>query len=75
MDFELDFVYLINFISMLKREKIIESINKLPEQVSLDEVLDRIILLNKIETGLEQSENEQVTPDDQLDNILPEWLE
>ncbi len=59
---------------MLKREKIIESLKKLPEQVSLDEVLDRIILLDKIETGLEQSEKGQITPDDQLDEKLPEWL-
>ncbi|MBA3899137.1 MAG: hypothetical protein H0X62_02835 [Bacteroidetes bacterium] len=60
--------------TMLKREKIIESLKKLPEQVSLDEVLDRIILLDKIETGLEQSEKGQITPDDQLDEKLPEWL-
>lgn len=59
---------------MLTREKIIETIKKLPEQVSLDEVLDRIILLDKIETGLAQSEKGQITPDDQLDKKLPEWL-
>ncbi len=60
--------------TMLKREKIIESLKKLPEQVSLDEVLDRIILLDKIETGLEQSKKGQITPDDQLDEKLPKWL-
>jgi hypothetical protein len=52
--------------TMLNRESIIESLKKLPEQVSLDEVLDRIILLDKIETGLQQSEKGQITPDDQL---------
>ncbi|MDQ3191384.1 MAG: hypothetical protein M3Q58_07320 [Bacteroidota bacterium] len=59
---------------MLTRNKIIESIQKLPEKVSLDEVLDRIILLDKIETGLQQSKNGNTTPDDQLDEKLPEWL-
>ena len=59
---------------MLKREKIIETLKKMPDQVSLDEVLDRIILLDKIETGLEQSEKGQITADEQLDEKLPEWL-
>ncbi len=59
---------------MLKREKLIETLQKLPEQVSLDEVLDRIVLLDKIEKGLEQCEKGQITPDDQLDEKLPEWL-
>ena len=49
--------------NMLNREKIIETLKKMPDQVSLDEVLDRIILLDKIETGLEQSEKGQITPD------------
>jgi hypothetical protein len=60
--------------NMLNREKIIETLKKMPDQVSLDEVLDRIILLDKIETGLEQSEKGQITPDDKLDEKLPEWL-
>lgn len=60
--------------TMLKREKIINTLKIIPDQVSLDEVLDRIILLDKIETGLEQSEKGQLTPDDELDGKLPEWL-
>jgi len=60
---------------MLSREKIIETLQKMPDQVSLDEVLDRIILLDKIETGLQQSEAGMITPDAQLDKKLPEWLQ
>lgn len=59
---------------MLTREKIIDTIKKLPEQFSLNEVLDRIILLDKIETGLQQSEKGQITPEDKLDGKLPEWF-
>jgi len=60
--------------NMLNREKIIETLKKMPDHVSLDEVLDRIILLDKIETGLEQSEKGQITPDDKIDDKFPEWL-
>jgi hypothetical protein len=60
---------------MLSREMIIATLKKMPEHISLDEVLDRIILLDKIEAGLEQSKDGRITPDDQLDEKLPEWLQ
>ncbi len=59
---------------MLNREKVIETIKQLPANFSIDEVIDRIILLDKIETGLKQSEKNQVISDDELDNKLPKWL-
>ena len=49
-------------------------INKLPEDVSIDEFLDEIILIQKIESGLNQSENDDIIPDENLDQELPEWL-
>ena len=59
---------------MLTREKLIETIKKLPAGFSIDEVIDRIYLLEKIETGLQQSKKGQVTPDEELDSKLPGWL-
>ena len=59
---------------MLNREKVIETIKQLPANFSIDEVIDRIILLDKIETGLRQSEKNQVVSDDKLDDKLPKWL-
>lgn len=59
---------------MLKREKVLDTIRQLPDKFSVDEVIDRIILLEKIETGLQQSIEGKVTPDEELDKKLPEWL-
>ena len=59
---------------MLNREKLIETIKQLPENFPIDEVIERIILLDKIETGLHQSSTNQITPDDKLDDKLPKWL-
>jgi len=58
----------------MKKEKIIEAIKKLPENFSVDELLEEILLIQKIENGLEQSDNNQIIPDDQLDQELPGWL-
>ena len=59
---------------MITKEKLIETINQLPAKFSVDEVIDKIFLLDKIETGLQQSRKGQVTSDENLDRKLPKWL-
>ena len=59
---------------MLSRDKVISSVKQLPDSFSIDEIIDRIILLEKIETGLEQSTKGQVTEDKYLEAKLPNWL-
>lgn len=59
---------------MLTKEQVIGAINKLPEKFSVDQAIDELILLEKIETGLSQSQANNVIPDEELDKELPEWL-
>ena len=59
---------------MLTKEQVIGAINKLPHEFSIEEVIDELILLEKIETGLAQSKANDVIPDEELDKELPEWL-
>jgi hypothetical protein len=42
--------------TMTTKEKVISVINSLSDEVSLDEVIDRLYLLRKIELGLIQAE-------------------
>ena len=58
---------------MLTKEKVIQAINKLPSEFSMDEVIDELLLIQKIEAGLEQSKNNIVVPDEELSKELPEW--
>ncbi len=51
-----------------------KNIKQLPPNFSVDELIDKIYLLQKIETGLEQSKKGQVTTDEELDKKLPKWL-
>ncbi|MCB0807276.1 MAG: hypothetical protein KDC05_15870 [Bacteroidales bacterium] len=41
---------------MLTKEKIRKTIETLPDEVTVDEVIDKIILLDKIEQGLKDIE-------------------
>ncbi|MEQ8475652.1 hypothetical protein [Fulvivirga sp.] len=59
---------------MITKEKLISVINRLPEQFSIDDVLDELILVQKIENGLAQSKSNEVISDADLDKELPEWL-
>ena len=59
---------------MLTKENIISTINGLDEPIVLDDVLEKIILLEKIEIGLEQSRNDQIITDDEMENRIKSWL-
>jgi len=59
---------------MTTKDKIINGIKDLPDTVSIDDILDQIMLVEKIEIGIDQSNNNQVVSDDELDKRLGKWL-
>ncbi len=59
---------------MLTKKKVIASLNDLPEQFSFDELLDRIMLLQKIEIGLKQSSENQTMSTEKVKQKLKKWL-
>ena len=42
---------------MITKSQLIRTIKDMPEKFSIDDFLDKILLLQKIEAGLNQSEN------------------
>ncbi len=46
---------------MSTKEKILTVIQSLPDEVSIDEAIDRLYLLSKVERGLEQADAGEVT--------------
>ncbi|MFT6709059.1 MAG: hypothetical protein ACI9VN_002352 [Patescibacteria group bacterium] len=59
---------------MLTKEQLLKYIGKLPDQFSIDELMDKILFLHKVEMGLEQSKNDQVTPHEQVKDRFKKWL-
>jgi predicted transcriptional regulator len=60
---------------MLTKEKIITGIQKLPDNATIDEVLDHILLLEKIEKGIDQADKGQVLTEEEIDEKINKWLE
>jgi hypothetical protein len=58
---------------MLTKEKVISSLNHLPATFSMDELIDKLILLQKIETGLEQSKSGEVFSTEEAKEMLKQW--
>jgi predicted transcriptional regulator len=58
---------------MLTREKVINSIKDLPDSFTIDELIDRLILIEKVEQGLEQSAEGKVIPHEEVKKIIEKW--
>lgn len=59
---------------MLTKKKLLQSIKDLPEHFSIDDLLDRVILLQKIENGLKQSIEKKGKTTEQAKAKLKKWL-
>ena len=61
---------------MITKEKIIESIKAMPEEKfdDIDVLLERIVLLEKIETGLKDVENGNTHTNEDMNQINESWF-
>ena len=60
---------------MLTKSRLIKQIEEFPEEFSIDELIEHLILLEKIETGNRQSENGQVISDDEMQKEIEKWFD
>jgi len=59
---------------MTTKDRVINGIKNLPDTVDINDILDQIMLVEKIEKGIDQSNQNQVVSDDELDKRLGKWL-
>jgi hypothetical protein len=59
---------------MITKKKLMQSIKDLPDSFSIDELLDRVIFLQKVESGLSQSDKGQTISTKEAKLRLKKWL-
>ncbi len=60
---------------MLTKDKIHKTIDKLPEEdITIEQVIDELILLDKIEQGLKDVKEGNVYDSDKVREKLDKWL-
>ena len=60
---------------MLTKTQVLNAIKQLPDNFSIDEMVDKMILIEKIEIGLAQSERGEVISDESLDKEISKWFD
>ena len=59
---------------MLTKARVTKSIEDMPDGFTLDELMDRLILIEKVEKGLAQSKNDEVISDEDLEKEMAKWF-
>ena len=59
---------------MLKKEDVLRIVDNLPSQFSLHDIIDELVLIDKINRGVEQSNNGEVLSTEEARQHLSKWL-
>jgi hypothetical protein len=59
---------------MLTRSQIIDSVQKMPSKMTLDQFFDNMIFIDKVQKGLSDSQNGKTLNKDQAKKKLSKWL-
>ena len=59
---------------MLTKQRVIETIGNFPDTFSIDELIEKLIFLEKVERGMLQSENGESISEEELDQEMKKWF-
>jgi predicted transcriptional regulator len=59
---------------MLTKDKVKKTIDRLPDNFTVDQLVEELVVLNKIEEGLKDIEDGRVFTTDQVKQELKVWL-
>ncbi|MFT7511308.1 MAG: putative transcriptional regulator [Candidatus Pelagisphaera sp.] len=59
---------------MTLKEKMLDTVQRLPEDASVEDALERLILLSKIEKGIEQADAGRTVPHAKVKERMAKWL-
>lgn len=60
---------------MTVKEKMLEAVSTLPDDAQIEDAMEKLLFLAKVEKGLEQANNGQTIPDDEVKQRVSRWLE
>ena len=59
---------------MITKTHLLSTFDKLPENLTIDQVIDHIIFVEKVQKGLEDSDNGRVYTTEEARKKLNKWL-
>ena len=64
---------ILKILPMLTKEKLVKTINRLPDSFTIDELIDQLIFVEKVEEGIQQSDEGKTLPNDEVKKMIEEW--
>jgi predicted transcriptional regulator len=57
----------------MKRDNAIDTVKELPKEFELEELMERLVFIEKVEKGLQQAKEGKVTPHEKVKEISKKW--
>ena len=57
----------------MEKSTIIDTLNKLPNEFDLDDFLEQLIVIEKIDEGLEEAKSGETVSHDEVKKIVAKW--
>jgi predicted transcriptional regulator len=58
---------------MLTKEKVLASMSELPPEFTLDDLVEQLIFIQKIERGMQQMQEGKGIPHDEIKALVKSW--
>lgn len=60
---------------MISKNNLQKYIEDFPEELSIDELIDRLVFIDKLENRMKESENNELMTDDDVKSEMKKWFE
>ena len=61
-------------IVMTSKERVIRAVNDLPDDASIEDAMERLLLLAKVERGIAQADAGRTMPHSEVKERMAKWL-
>ena len=59
----------------ITKEKLHQQIDEFPDEISIDEVIERLIMIEKLETRIKESDENDTISEEDLKKEMGQWFE
>ena len=59
----------------ITKERLIKQIETFPDEISIDEVIERLIVIEKLEIRIKESDQNETISEEDLKNEMEKWFE